>query len=214
MLNHIKPTIMKHVILKSIVLTAGLLTLSCEKEDWNNSLKVSGQGEIVTQPLNLNPFTQINLEGVANLHITIGDEESALLKAQQNIIDVLTWEVSSGTLTIGLKPGVTIHNHEEIRFELKTMVMSRLVHEGVGEVNLVGTVQDALEFDFRGVGNVFAYGLPVDNVLVLNGGTGDCKVRAIDYLEVDLSSVGNVHYRGNPEISCTKSGLGELINDN
>ena len=205
---------MKNVILLSILLAAAVMTLSCEKETWNDPTKVTGVGEVVTLPLNLDAYSKIILEGVANLYITVGDQESTLLKAQQNIIEVLTWEVSSGVLTIGLKEGVKLHNHEEIRFELNTSALHELIHEGVGDVNFRGIGQDELEIDFRGVGNVYTYGLPVDDCVVLNSGTGDCKVRVNENLEVDISSIGNVYYRGNPEINCNDSGLGELINDN
>jgi hypothetical protein len=43
---------------------------------------------------------------------------------------------------------------------------------------------------------------------------GDCKVRVKENLDVDISSIGNVYYRGNPEITLSDSGLGALINDN
>jgi hypothetical protein len=205
---------MKKQILISIVLTAALITAGCEKETWNDPTRVSGQGEVVTESLNLNPFSRIILEGVANLYISVGEEGLTVLKAQQNIIDVLRWSVSSGTLTIGLKDGVTLHKHEEIRFEINALVMNDIVHDGVGDMYLEGDSQDELELDFRGVGNVFAYGLPVNTCTVLNSGTGDCKVSVNELLEVDISSIGNVYYRGNPEITCNDSGMGELVNDN
>lgn len=205
---------MKHTILLSFLLTAAALTLSCEKESWIDPNRVTGEGEIVTLPLQLSSYSKIVLEGVADLQITLGGEESSVLKAQQNIVEVLTWEVSSENLTIGLKKGVSLHNHEEICFELNTPRLTKLVHEGVGEVHLAGPGQEDMEIDFRGIGNVFAYGLMVDACVVLNSGTGDCKVRVNEILDVDISSLGNVYYQGTPEINCSDSGLGQLINDN
>ena len=205
---------MKNLFVSSIVLAAISMTISCEKEDWNDNTRVSGEGEIVIQQLSLEPYSEIILDGVANLYITVGMEESTTLKAQQNIIDVLRWKVSSGTLIVGLKEGITLHNHEEIKFELNVQVLNKLIHEGVGDVRFKGTSQDELDIDFRGVGSVIAYGLTVNNCVVLNSGTGDCKVQANETLDVDIVSLGNVYYRGNPEISLSDSGLGELINDN
>jgi hypothetical protein len=43
---------------------------------------------------------------------------------------------------------------------------------------------------------------------------GDCKVKVNETLDVDISSVGKVYYRGHPQITFTDSGLGDLINDN
>ena len=61
---------MKNEILLSIVLTAAVVTLGCEKEAWNDTTRVSGNGEIVTQPLDLDPFTRIILEGVGDVSFT------------------------------------------------------------------------------------------------------------------------------------------------
>jgi hypothetical protein len=205
---------MKQLILLSYVLAATLLTVSCEKENPNDPTSITGTGEIVNKPLEISSFSNIELNGVADLYISVGSEQSVILKAQQNIIDVMSWEVSAGTLSIGLKEGITIHNHKEIRFEIHLPALASLVHDGVGDVTLNGGNQPEMDIDFRGVGLVKAYGLPVDRCVVLNSGIGDCKVKVNSYLEVDISDLGNVYYKGNPEISVTDTGLGDLINDN
>jgi len=205
---------MKNLILLSFVLIAVSMIVSCEKEEWNYPNKITGEGEIVTQSITLNPFSRIELEGVANLYVNVGAGPSTILKAQQNIIDILTWKVASGTLTIGLKEGITLHKHEEIRFDIDMPVLTHVFHNGIGHVILMGNSQDLLAIDFRGIGDVYAYGLPVNQCEVLNSGTGDCKVKVNETLEVDISSLGKVFYRGNPEITFTDAGLGDLINDN
>jgi hypothetical protein len=204
---------MKKVIILSLVLAAGFLSFSCEKETWN-ALTIEGRGEVITQSLKLESFTRIRLDGVANLHIAKGDAQSVVLKAQQNIMEVLTWEVSAETLIIGLKDGLTLENHEEIRFEIQLPALTSLVHDGVGDYHLKGEVSEELDIDFRGVGHIYAYAWPVNHCLILHSGIGDCYVNIFKGLEVDLSAPGNVYYRGNPQINCTDNGLGELINDN
>ena len=97
---------MKHSIQLSLLLAAIFTFLSCEKEDPFASQKITGKGEIVTKSLELDPFQSVVLNGVADLDITVGQEQAVTLKAQQNIIDVMTWEVLAGTLIIGLKEGI------------------------------------------------------------------------------------------------------------
>ena len=205
---------MKNTMLFGITLTAITLMIGCEKEPLNDLTRISGTGEIVTKPLELATFSNLELEGVSNLYITVGNEQSVELKAQQNIIDVLNWEVSAGILTISMDEGITIHNHEEILFEIVVNELSDVVHDGVGDVTLDGISDNALAIDFRGVGNIDAYDLPVENCTVYSSGVGDCKVNVSGYLEVDISGTGNVYYIGNPEISSTDTGIGDLINDN
>lgn len=204
---------MKKGIILSLLLAAGFLSFSCEKETWK-AVSIKGMGEVITQSLELESFTRIRLDGVANLYISKGDAQSVVLKAQQNIMEVLTWEVSAETLLIGLKDGVTLENHEEIRFGIQLPTLTSLVHDGVGDYHLKGEVSEELEIDFSGVGNIHAYDWPVKHCLIFHSGIGDCYVNILKGLEVDLCAPGNVYYRGNPQINCTDTGLGELINDN
>lgn len=205
---------MKKTMLFGITLAAITLLIGCEKEPLNGLNKISGSGEIITKHLELATISNVELEGVANLYVTVGNGQSVTLKAQQNIIDVLNWEVSAGILTISMDEGITIHNHEEIRIEVVVNELFDVVHDGVGDVTLNGISDHDLSIDFRGVGNIDAYDLPVENCTVYSSGLGDCKVNVSGYLEVDISSAGNVYYIGNPEISSTDTGLGDLINDN
>ncbi len=197
----------------SIVLAAAIMTLSCEKETWND-LSVSGQGDTNTRSLELDAFSRIELHGVANLYVSSGDRQTVTLEAQKNIMEVLTWKVSGHTLSIGLKPGVSLHQHEEIRFGIELPVLSHLLHDGVGDIFLAGEAREELSIELRGIGEVNAYDWPVNHCVVLHSGTGDCRVTVNNSLEVDIASVGNVFYRGTPQINCTDSGLGDLINNN
>jgi len=207
---------MKHLIIISTVTAAVLFFASCEEEDLKSDLenKVTGTGEIVTRNLTLDSFNEIHLEGVSNVYVTISDEQSTVLKAQQNIIDVMTWEVVAGTLLIGLEENTSIENHEEIRFEIEIPELHEIIHDGVGDFDLTGNTQETLDITHTGVGDIYGYALPVNECYLVTSGVGDCKVKVNDYLNVELTGVGNVYYRGNPEIEYTDMGVGQLIDDN
>ena len=129
-------------------------------------------------------------------------------------MDILSWEVSAQVLTIALKEDVSLHNHEEIRFEIQLPALDRILHDGVGDILLQGLPRAELELVHLGVGSIDAYEWPVEQCILLQSGIGECFVKVISLLEVDIAGPGNVYYRGNPRISCSESGLGSLINDN
>jgi len=197
-----------------ILFAGALMMLGCEKEVQNDYITITGTGEVVTQILELAPFTELTHDGVANLYISFGNEQSVSISAQQNIIDITNWEVTAGRLIIGKHENVKLNNHLEIRFDIVVEDLSALVHTGIGDISLEGPARSFFEIDYRGIGHVLAYGLPVDNCTVYSNGPGDCKVMVNDNLEVDISGIGNICYRGNPEITVTDTGLGELVNDN
>jgi hypothetical protein len=188
--------------------------VSCEKEALNDLQTIVGEGEVVTQNLSLDNFSQIEMNGVANLYITVGSPQQVTVIAQQNIIDVLTWEVFGETLSIGLKDQVSVQNHKEIRFEIALDALESLIHDGVGDILLEGIENNYLEIDYRGVGSIQAYGYPLEHCTVLSSGTGNCSVWVQQTLDVEIASLGNVLYKGHPQINCNDDGLGELINDN
>jgi hypothetical protein len=204
---------MKTTLTFGTILTAVFLMLGCEKEQPGDRY-ITGKGEVVTMPVELAPFTDIHLTGVADLNITVGGKQSLTLMAQQNIIDVMNWEVRSGTLTISLDENVTLQNHEPIRFDIVVNQLFSLLHDGVGDADLQGDKRNAFEIDLRGVGDIRTYNLPVDHCSVFSSGVGDCYVHVIKTLEVDISGIGNVYYRGQSEITSLVTGVGNLINDN
>lgn len=198
----------------SIVLAAILLPFSCEKENPEPFNRITGKGEIVEREIHLEPFSRVILDGVANLYIRVGEKQSITLKAQQNIMDVMNCKVSADALTISLKEGVSLNNHEEIRLEISVLKLHKLLHSGIGNLILEGIKLETFEIDHRGIGDVHAYRMPVNHCVVLHSGTGSCMVKAIDELEVDISALGDVYYKGSPQITLNDTGLGDLINAN
>ncbi len=207
---------MKNSIITLAVFAAVTLFISCEKDDLNFDLNktVYGTGNVVTKKLTLDSFDEVHLTGVSNVYITICDEQSTVLKAQQNIMDVMTWEVNANRLIIGMEENTSVSNTEEIRFEIEIPELTRIVHEGVGNFILAGDNLMKLDIDYKGVGNISSYDLPVNECSIVSSGVGDCKVKIHDYLDVYISGTGSVYYRGNPEINSVVTGIGKLINDN
>ena len=197
----------------SLVIALFLLMLSgCE--DGHNSIRIDGTGPIVSKNLDLSPFDKIEHTGVANYYITIGSPQSVVLKAQQNIIDVMTWEVVNHSLKVGLEENVSIENHEEIRFDITVPAINYIGLTGVGEFILSGADQNELTITFTGVGAIKAYEMKVDTCNITFTGVGDCEVYIGNELNGTLSGVGNVYYKGNPVINFTITGVGKLIDSN
>jgi len=189
----------------------------CDTDDGpGKNITVVGTGPVVTETLNLPPFHRIEHTGVANIIITLGSPQSVVLKAQQNIIDVLTWEVVDNTLKIGVqeKTSISVETTEDIRFEMVISEISDIGLLGVGSFDLSGDFQDELSVSLIGVGNIEAYDLEVGKCTILSTGVGDCRVRVRDELNVTITGVGNIYYKGNPTITQKITGIGNLIDDN
>jgi hypothetical protein len=195
-----------------IIVVIFLISTGCEEGQHN--IKVYGSGPIESKTLELSSFDKIEHTGVANYNITIGSPQSVELKAQQNIIDVMTWEVENHSLKVGLEKNVSVETQEEIRFNITVPAINYIELTGVGDIVLSGDNQDELTVIITGVGNIKAYEMKVDTCNITFTGVGDCHVFVNNELNVNLSGVGNVYYRGDPTIHSTITGVGRLIDAN
>jgi hypothetical protein len=199
----------------SMIFALLILTIQgCEDDFGHHKITVIGTGPVVTRNLDLQSFKKIENTGIANFYITIGSPQKVVLKAQQNIIDVLTWEVASQSLKVGLEKDVSIEDKEEIRFEITVPEINDIELTGVGDFELSGEDQSELSVNLTGVGSVRAYEMKVNTCNITLTGVGDCKVFVIDELNVTIAGVGYVYYKGDPAINSTITGVGRLINAN
>jgi hypothetical protein len=199
----------------SMIFALLILTIQgCEDDFGHHKITVIGTGPLVTRNLDLQSFNKIENTGIANFYITIGSPQSVVLKAQQNIIDVMTWEVGNQTLKVGLDKDVSIEKNEEIRFEITVPEIKEIELTGVGDFDLSGADQEELSINLTGVGSVRAYEMKVNTCNISLTGVGDCKVYVIDELNVTIAGVGYVYYKGDPAINLTITGVGKLINAN
>jgi hypothetical protein len=152
--------------------------------------------------------------GFVNIFVTIGETQSVDLKAQQNIIEVLTFRVIDNTLEIGVEGNVTIGKAEDIRLEVIVSDLREIGVLGVGSYDLAGDYLNELEISIIGVGDVHAYDLKVGTCTIFSTGVGNCWVNVLDELRVTLAGVGNIFYKGNPDIYQDVTGVGKIINDN
>ncbi|MFC2113102.1 GIN domain-containing protein, partial [Bacteroidota bacterium] len=144
----------------------------------------------------------------------IGSTQSVVLKAQQNIIDVMTYTVTGQTLQVGVKDNTSIENHEEIRFDITISSISNIDLVGVGDFVFSGADQDELAINLTGVGNVNAYDMKVRTCTINSTGVGDCKVHVLNTLTVTITGVGSIYYKGNPTITSSITGVGQLVDAN
>jgi hypothetical protein len=137
-----------------------------------------------------------------------------ILRAQQNIIDIMTIGVLGDELKIGLEKGVSIDQADTIRFDITIPEITSISLTGVGDYILSGDFQEELTILLTGVGNVKAFDQEVGTCNITITGVADCEVNVRDELIVNLTGVGNIYYKGHPSIDSSISGVGSLIDAN
>jgi hypothetical protein len=191
---------------------------------------VNGSGQTKTESRQVNGFTKIDLTGVGEVTITQGPTESLTIEADDNVLPVLTSDVSDSTLKLGTKRRTTVRTRSPIRYRVTVKDLTGISMSGSGSVIAKGLQLPALRVDMSGSGTINLGGsadkqdiemsgsgryeaaeLSSQEVTVEISGSGEVAVAASRVLKVDISGSGTVTYSGDPSVEQDVSGSGKLI---
>jgi hypothetical protein len=193
--------------------------------------KVAGTGPVVTETRAAGPFHRIEVDGSADVRVTVGPSPSVAVQAQKNIADLMDTTVSGGTLTIQDKKPYSSDEHVVVR--VTTPELDAYSIRGASDATIVGAKGPKLNLTISGAGNVAASGkvdelslscsgagngnlrnLEARDAVVSVSGVGNANVNASQTLDVTVAGVGSVTYHGSPRI-VQKSvvGVGTITQD-
>ena len=131
------------------LIAAMLLLVSCESD----SVRISGEGPVVTKTITVPEFTGIDLAGAANIIISQGTTQKVEVAAQQNIIDRLETNVSGGIWIVKLEDGS--YSNYDLTIYITVPTISSMLVSGSGNIKVNDfTGQDDLELTITGSGNI------------------------------------------------------------
>ena len=188
-----------------------LISAGCEDDGLYGTHRITGEGVIKSETIEVDDFSAIQLEHVANVFVETGKQKKVEIVAYENIIPYMDAVVIGDQLIIRFKQNITVNTDEEIRVIVTNPELDVIQLRGVGNFYLSGPVQNKIKLELDGVGNIEAFDLPVNEALVDINGTGNVEVDAKERLEVDIDGLGNVFYKGSPHILVDINGLGEVI---
>ncbi|MFO7607664.1 MAG: DUF2807 domain-containing protein [Candidatus Krumholzibacteriia bacterium] len=191
---------------------------------------LAGSGKPETRTLDLAAFTRIDLGGTFNASIGFGKTQRVEVTIDDNLWDNLRAEVDDGRLTLDwnehCQPTVPAVVKIVMAAPLEEFTLAGagnalvaglsgkhldLYLRGTGSTALEGFVE-SLQVILTGAGSCDAGELKAKDVKVVLSGVGDCHVHATASLDVRLSGVGNVTYRGDPQEKTTEvTGRGEIM---
>ena len=180
----------------------------------NNTVTVIGTGNVVSDTITLAAFHSVSNLASFDIKITKGSPQQVILKAQQNILDVVTYQVNNGQLDLGIQNNVNIQTSQGLKAEIIIPEISRVGIIGAGDFDLSGGHEDVLYIDITGAGNVMAYNLNVDTCYITTTGVGNCFVKVNNLLSITITGVGSIYYKGSPSINQIITGVGSVIDDN
>jgi len=160
------------------------------------------------------PFTRVELTGLCNLNIVLGDTHGVRVSGAARDLNALTVQVVDGTLVIKEKPhnwtfrgrptaiitarqinAVTVNGSGNVEFTDKRTGPLTVAVNGSGDMTLGGR-SDSLTINIAGSGDIDAEQLTAGNTKVSILGSGDVELgEIIGALTIDLKGSGDVQVK-------------------
>ncbi len=198
--------------------------------DWDSDAKerVHGSGRIVAEQRSSEPFEHVHLDTAADVRVTIGEETSILVRADDNALPYLLTDVRNGKLSIDRSSDVRLRN-VNVEIEIVTPSLASFVIDGAGDVWIDGLAEDDFQAEIDGAGNLHASGaveslaaeidgagslslaaLEARNASVEIDGSGNIQVHATEALRYTIDGSGNIVYAGSPALRGSIHGSGNV----
>jgi hypothetical protein len=195
----------------------------------SSSSTTVGSGVAATQARDLAAFDSVELAGGNNVVIRVGEKQSVVVKADDNLLDRVTTEVQSRKLVIANTPG-SLTTKSPMSVEVNVPTLTALTLTGSGNIVVDGVEAESLELTLPGSGTLTGSGtatrldvtvggsgtvqftgLVATDVRALVSGSGSIFITATKTLDASVSGSGAILYAGNPqEITQNVTGTGAI----
>jgi hypothetical protein len=174
-----------------------------------------GSGHIVTQTREIPIFQELVVDMSSNVRVSPGNQARYTVKADDNILPLISFDVKDGRLLISCEKSFSTKNQIEI--DLQVPGLARVVLNGSGNIMLDGVAKDKISLEIKGSGEISGKGktkdilasingsgnlllreLKATNVTVVLNGSGNARVSAMDTLSSEINGSGDIVYSGLP----------------
>jgi hypothetical protein len=192
---------------------------------------VSGSGPVQTETRSANGFNAIELEIAGDVEVTVGENYSVEVSAQQNLLPLLKTVVENGALRIYSDDN--INSSEGIKIKVTAPAFDRFEVGGSGTLRVVTAIRaEKMEMSIAGSGDIFSLisdfgalstsiagsgtislGGKADDMSADISGSGDVKAKNLsaNSLKVSISGSGTVTSDVTTNLNASISGSGDVF---
>ncbi len=212
--------------LTTVLLALCLLALSAGCRHMKHG-DVKGSGNRVVQKRDVPAFTSISTEGAFDVEVVCQKDQSLQLEGDDNILPLITTEVSNGVLR--LRPKSSYSVEDSIIVTITVPNLEGFSASGAGRMEVTG-IKNAkfdvdingaptvsaegetgeLKIDANGAGKVDAQKLRAARATIETSGVARIELSVRDVLNVVINGPSKVTYSGDPAVNQTINGPGTL----
>jgi hypothetical protein len=189
----------------------GILIGSNVFDDSSSPTGVEGSGVSASETRNLPPFGSVELAGSTIVTIRVGEEQSVVVRADQNLMDRVTTTVQDGSLVIGTVPG-SFATKSPMTVTVGVPSLDAMTLSGSGIVAATGIDASSLTVRLPGSGVLRASGAATTLDVTLEG-SGDAQLDQLvaSDARAEVSGSGRIVLTTTKSLDATVSGSGAIM---
>src|SRR5437870_559505 len=189
---------------------------------------IAGSGVRKTEKRELKSFNAIDTSGAYEINVSCQKPASFEIEADDNILPLIKTEVRDGTLFVSNDQ--EFHSSKSTILRITLPEVNSVSSHGAGDIKIADANSNDLKIKSTGAANMEATGkaksitisstgagnidtskLTAEKAKVDATGAANVDVYVSDQLDVTISGVSNVSYRGNPKVvNKSVSGIGSV----
>ena len=175
----------------------------------NSSGLVEGSGKRVRLSQSKDKFSEIDINLAADIEYQPASRYELVLEGDDNILPLLSTEVSEGRLRISSKANYVTEN--KISITVFAPFLSRFESRGSSDIQFTDLQSPSLELRMTGSGNLQAKGRVTDLSVKLSG-SGDLNMRGLksEQATLELKGSGNVSLYASRQFTGRITGSGDV----
>lgn len=175
------------------VVVVGLLA-GCTAGTLNPNI-VRGSGNVINESRQVSGLNEVVLTMSGDLTIEQNGTEALTIEGEDNIVPLITTEVTGNRLTISTKGTTGFSTTKPLRFQLSVKDLAHIRASGSGNISMQGLNSDRLGVETTGSGDITAKDIAASTVTARTSGSGNIVV-AGKAESLDITGTGSGNYMG------------------
>jgi hypothetical protein len=176
---------------------------------------VRGSGNVTNETREVSDFNSVAITGSGDATITMGDSESVVIEAEDNIIPLIETKILNGKLVIGMKPGTSISTTRPIRYTISAKNLNGVETTGSVDISIANPAKaESFSASTTGSGNIKLNELQAQTFNARTTGSGDINVANGKVESLTVTTSGSGDFIGTNlacgTVNATTSGSGNI----
>lgn len=186
-----------------------------------------GSGVKKTEVRTPGSFSKIQLRSSADVTVKIGYPQSVEVVTDDNLLSLITTDVSGDKLSIGSKG--SYNTRLGVKIQIQVPNLNEVAISGSGDMEITGLKEKSFVAKISGSGEIVVEGVATEVEAAVSGsgdidlgkltsdkarasvsGSGDIEVNASKTLTASISGSGDIKYHGSPTVVKKVSGSGSV----